>query len=122
MWALEEDGRQSRGTRRAVRMWVSFYPKGVHECVFAILLGLTRLISPLRAGNDVVVGGGAEMIARTAPIAALYVLELCLKQLILGANATLLYCPRMCAIAILVQDVEIIVTINSTTKRDDSLA
>ncbi|KYN21303.1 hypothetical protein ALC57_06228 [Trachymyrmex cornetzi] len=57
-------------------MWVFLSPKGVHKCVFAILLGLTRLISPPGAGNDVVVGG-AEMIARTVPIAALYVLELC---------------------------------------------
>jgi len=74
--ALEGDGRQSRGTRRTVRMWVFLSPTGVHKCVFAILLGLTRLILPPGAGNDVVVGGGAEMIARTAPIAALYVLEL----------------------------------------------
>ncbi|KYM76077.1 hypothetical protein ALC53_13562 [Atta colombica] len=50
-------------------MWVFLSPIGVHKCVFAILLGLTRLISPPGAGNDVVVGG-AEMIARTAPIAA----------------------------------------------------
>ncbi|EGI67408.1 hypothetical protein G5I_04052 [Acromyrmex echinatior] len=50
-------------------MWVFLSPKGVHKCVFAILLGLTRLISPPGAGNDVVVGG-AEMIARTVPIAA----------------------------------------------------
>ncbi|KYQ60199.1 hypothetical protein ALC60_00606 [Trachymyrmex zeteki] len=50
-------------------MWVFLSSKGVHKCVFAILLGLTRLISPPGAGNDVVVGG-AEMIAQTAPIAA----------------------------------------------------
>ncbi|TGZ41798.1 Uncharacterized protein DBV15_10953 [Temnothorax longispinosus] len=70
-------GRQSRGTRRAVRMRVLLRSKGVHKCVFAILLGLTRLISPPGTGNDVVVvgGGGAEMIARTTPIATLYVHE-----------------------------------------------
>lgn len=55
---------------------LSLLPKGVRKCLFATLLGLTRLTSPPRTGNDVVV---AEMIARIAPFAALYVFELCPK-------------------------------------------
>jgi len=48
-WALEGNGRQSRGTRRTARMWVFLsrrVARGVQARLFAVLLGSNESISP----------------------------------------------------------------------------